>query len=55
MVKTFKTFDLGSDWFANLWSDGTLTVRNSEKGQRIDLSKESVDRLREIFASAVAA
>lgn len=51
MEKTLiKTADLGFDWFANQWSDGSMTLRNSAKGQRIDLPAESVERLRTIFA-----
>ena len=46
-----KTADLGNDWFVNLWRDGSLTVRNSEKGQRINVPAESVERLRAIFAT----
>jgi len=44
-----KTEDLGQGWFANAWSDGSMTVRNPDKGQRIDLSPESVERLHAIF------
>lgn len=44
-----KTEDLGQDWFANAYDDGSITLRNSEKGQRIDLEPESVERLRAIF------
>lgn len=50
-----KTTDLGADWFANQWSDGSMTIRNSEKGQRIDLPVESVNRLRAIFTQIDAA
>ena len=47
-----KTADIGNDWFANLWSDGSATLRNCEKGQRIDLPAESVERFKEIYAQA---
>ena len=36
-----KTADLGQGWFANANDDGSFTVRNPDKGQRIDLSAES--------------
>lgn len=43
--------DLGHGWFASFGEngEGTMTVRNPDKGQRINLSVESVDRLRAIF------
>ena len=41
-----KTTDLGQGWFANALDDGGLTIRNPDKGQRIDLTAESVGRLR---------
>jgi hypothetical protein len=47
------TADLGQDWFANLWSDGSATIRNSEKGQRIDLPVESVETFRKILNVAM--
>jgi len=46
------TTDLGCDWFANAYDNGSFTLRNTEKGQRIDLPPESVERLRSIFAAA---
>ncbi|WP_164897669.1 hypothetical protein [Mesorhizobium sp. M6A.T.Cr.TU.017.01.1.1] len=49
-----KTTDLGNEWFANQWSDGSMTIRNPERGQRIDLPVESVTTLRDIFASAAS-
>ena len=51
---TTQTHDLGQGWFAN-YDGHTVTVRNPDKGQRIDLTEESVDRLRAIFAAAVSA
>lgn len=51
-----KTYDLGAGWYASFNALGllstTLTIRNPDKGQRIDLSHESVVLLREIFATA---
>lgn len=44
-----KTTDLGNDWFANQHDDGSMTIRNCEKGLRIDLPTESVERLRNII------
>lgn len=52
--KIIKTTDLGAEWFANEWSDGSMTLRNPEKGQRIDLPVESVRRLRDICAAIPA-
>jgi len=58
------THDLGAGWFAN-WTHATpgvgtsvyavnevLTIRNPDKGVRIDLPAASIDRLRAIFAKA---
>ena len=45
-----RTVDLKRDWFANVWSDGTVTLRNGEIGMRIDLPKASVDTLKAILA-----
>lgn len=50
-----KTADIGNDWFENLWTDGSVTLRNTEKGQRIDLPAESVERFKEIYTQAEAA
>jgi hypothetical protein len=47
-----RTEDLGLGWFASLNSDGGMTVRNPDAGQRIDLTPESVERLAAIFAAA---
>lgn len=44
-----RTADLGLDWFATEHDDGSITLRNCGKGQRIDLEPESVERLRDIF------
>lgn len=49
MPNLTKTTDLGHDWFANQYDDGSMTIRNSEKGQRIDLPPASVETLRGIF------
>ena len=49
-----KTHDLGHGWYANHTKNvagiETLTIRNPDKGQRIDLGNESIDMLRAIFA-----
>lgn len=47
-----KTEDLGLGWFANAYDDGSMTLRNGDKGQRIDLGADSVERLRLCFAQA---
>lgn len=49
-----RTTDLGMDWFANDYDDGSMTLRNAEKGQRIDLPPESVETLRKIIAEGRA-
>ena len=43
-----KTHDILNGWFVIERDDGTMTVRNNDKGQRIELSKESVDLFRKI-------
>ncbi len=48
-MQIVRTHDLGLDWFATAYDDGSITLRNAEKGQRIDLQPESVERLRNIF------
>ena len=50
-----KTTDLGNDWYASENDDGSMTLRNSEKGQRIDLAADSVLRLRRIIVQAAMA
>ncbi|AFU86796.1 hypothetical protein D869_gp118 [Caulobacter phage CcrRogue] len=55
MPKTcVKMGDLGLGWYASSYSDDSMTVRNPEKGLRIDLESESVERLRQFFAQAKA-
>jgi hypothetical protein len=51
-----KTTDLGYGWFANSYENGDkgeipggMTIRNPDKGQRINLPPDSVERLRGIF------
>ena len=48
-----KTYDLGQGWFANKACDDTgneqMTIRNPDKGVRIDLPSDSVKTLRKIF------
>jgi hypothetical protein len=50
-----KTTDLGNDWYANQYDDGSMTIRNPEIGQRIDLPTKSVELLRDIFKQVEAA
>lgn len=49
------THDLGQGWFANHASDDKgneeMTIRNADKGVRIDLPNDSVKTLRKIFQS----
>ena len=50
MTKTvIKTSDLGHNWFARLYDDGSATVNSPDRGLRIDLPTDSVDRLLDIF------
>ena len=57
---TTRTEDLGQGWFANLnlaaddRTIETMTLRNPDKGQRIDLDSDSVNTLRRIFAAVDA-
>lgn len=48
-----QTEDLGDGWFINLNKDEhgveTATVRNCDKGQRIDLSADSMETLRKLL------
>ncbi|TWA89593.1 hypothetical protein [Bradyrhizobium stylosanthis] len=52
-----QTHDLGQGWFINIFEAhdqrerAFATVRNPEKGQRIDLPSDSFDRLRDILKS----
>lgn len=43
-----KTHDLGHGWFINLMDDSTATVRNPDKGLRINLPADSLAKLRDI-------
>lgn len=53
-IQTIKTHDIGDDWFVNQMSDGSMTVRNCNKGVRIDMPKKSVETLKEILNKAAA-
>jgi hypothetical protein len=48
-----STTDLGDGWFINLIKDEhgveTATVRNCDKGLRIDLSADSMETLRKLL------
>lgn len=50
-----RTCNLGHGWFATqkVWGDGKeeITIRNCDKGLRIDLPNDSVKTLRQIFAT----
>jgi hypothetical protein len=43
--------DLGQGWWAKFGNDGTLSLRNPDRGQRITLNADEVERLRAIFNS----
>lgn len=47
-----STHDLGHGWFVNFYAgdrDVGMTLRNPDKGQRIDVPPESYAKLRQIF------
>lgn len=52
MSDTEKTTDLGEGFFWNQHKDGSATLRNMDKGVRLDVSADSVERLRAIFKAA---
>lgn len=54
MTEVTKTHDLGAGWYVNMLADGGMTLRNCDKGQRIDLSKDSADLLRSICSGSAA-
>lgn len=54
MTTTILTEDLGLGWFASENEDGSITLRNPDKGQRIDLTPDSVERLAALFSAAKA-
>lgn len=49
-----KNHDLGAGWYASLDEEhpGSLTIRNPEKGQRINLSADERRRLQTILETA---
>jgi len=53
--KLTKTTDLTAGTFWNQYDDGSATLRNCDKGLRIDLTAQEVDRLREMVLSGEAA
>lgn len=44
--------DLGQGWYATMYDDGSCTVRNCDKGLRIDLEPSSVDKFCELYDKA---
>jgi hypothetical protein len=50
--QAIHTEDLGLGWFVSENNDGSMTVRNPDQGQRIELEPDSVDRLRQCFCDA---
>ena len=51
-AQAIKTADLGQGWFANANVDGSFTVRNPDKGQRIDLTADEAARFCELWEHA---
>lgn len=47
-----KTHDIGNDWFVNLHDDGSLTLRNSEIGQRVTIPAYSASLLYQAIRAA---
>lgn len=46
---TPRTADLGQGWFVIANENGSFTIRNCDKGLRIDLTRESADRFVELW------
>lgn len=46
---TVRTADLGQGWFASENEDGSYTLRNADKGQRIDLDERSARLFAEMY------
>lgn len=51
-IASTSTHDLGNGWWVNFNEDGGLTVRSPDRGQRINLAKESVQTLRDILRTS---
>lgn len=51
MKTLIKSTELGHDWIANQYDDGTMTIRSPVRAQRIELPRESVELLRSIILS----
>jgi hypothetical protein len=49
-----KNADLGQGWFATANDNGSFTIRNCDKGLRINLSRQEADRFVELWAAADA-
>lgn len=49
-----KNAELGQGWFATANDDGSFTIRNCDKGLRIDLSHQEADRFVELWDAADA-
>lgn len=49
MNMSHKNYDLGHNYFLNLFEDGSADVFNSKLGMILHMPKESVERLRKIF------
>lgn len=44
-----RTEGIGQGWDIDLWTDGSVTIRNSEKGLEETFSPEEADRLAAIL------
>lgn len=49
MNRAIKTEELGAGWFANANGDGSFTIRNPDKGQRIDLTGDEAKRFIDLW------
>ncbi|AXQ70052.1 hypothetical protein HOU03_gp216 [Caulobacter phage CcrSC] len=49
-----KTADLGQGWYANANDDGSFTIRNPDKGQRINMTGEEAKRFVALYREAEA-
>lgn len=55
MTTAIKTADLGQGWFATANADGSFTIRNPDKGQRIDLAPGEATRFCMLYDEAAGA
>ncbi len=48
-MPTTRTDDLGQGWFVSENEDGSYTLRNPDKGQRVDLTEDSARLFAEFY------